>query len=88
MNTEETTAGALLSPPPCSASFAAWLHDYFRAMRFDPAHHLGFGDIRLTIGQQDDLVVAAERAHVGKPNVDVELPPTGSPASSTTNPGG
>jgi hypothetical protein len=52
----------------CSASFAAWLHDYFRAMRFDPAHHLGLGDIRLTIGQQDDLVVAAERAHVGKPN--------------------
>jgi len=59
----------------CSASFAAWLHDYFRAMRFDPAHHLGLGDIRLTIGQQDDLVVAAERAHVGKPNASDQLPP-------------
>ena len=56
----------------CSASFAAWLHDYFRAMRFDPSHHLGLGDIRLTLGQQDDLVVAAERAHVGKPNVKTE----------------
>jgi hypothetical protein len=60
-----------LDETPCSASFAAWLHDYFRAMRFDPSHHLGLGDIRLTIGQQDDLVVAAERAHVGKPNKEI-----------------
>jgi len=47
-----------------STSFAAWLHDYFRAMRFNPKHHLGLGDIRLTLGQQDDLVVAAERAYM------------------------
>lgn len=31
------------------------LEQYFRPMRFDAAHHLGLGDIRLTIGQQHDL---------------------------------
>jgi hypothetical protein len=45
-----------------SDSFSAWLHDYFQAMRFNQKHHLGLGDIRLTLGQQDDLVIAAKRA--------------------------
>lgn len=81
MNTEPTPAGTLLSPPPCSASFAAWLHDYFRAMRFDKAHHLGLGDIRLTIDQQNDLVVAAELAHAGKPNDEAHGPDSASPRS-------
>ncbi len=27
----------------------------FRALRFDTAHHLGMGDIRLTIGQQEEI---------------------------------
>jgi hypothetical protein len=37
------------------------LHDYFRTLRFNPKHHLGLGDIRLTLGQQDQLVVLAEK---------------------------
>ena len=28
---------------------------YFRAMRFD-SHHLGLGDIRLTIGEQETII--------------------------------
>ena len=45
-----------------SASFVEWLDNYFRAMRFDPKHHLGLGDIRLTLGQQTDLLAAAKCA--------------------------
>jgi hypothetical protein len=30
--------------------------EYFRKLRFDPNHHLGLGDIRLTLGQQEELV--------------------------------
>ncbi len=43
-------------------SFAARLHDFFQGMRFDKNHHLGLGDIRLTLGQQEELAVAAGRA--------------------------
>lgn len=32
--------------------------ELFDRLRFDPAHHLGAGDIRLTIGQQDEIVSA------------------------------
>ncbi|MDA0768483.1 MAG: hypothetical protein O3A92_16860 [Verrucomicrobia bacterium] len=71
----QRAAGGELVASPCSADFAAWLHDYFRVMRFDSKHHLGLGDIRLTLGQQDDLVVAAERAHVGKPNDPLTIHP-------------
>lgn len=28
---------------------------YFDAMRHDPNHHLGLGDIRLTYGQQEEI---------------------------------
>lgn len=31
------------------------LREQFKALRFDPDHHLGLGDVRLTIAQQDDL---------------------------------
>ena len=27
----------------------------FKSLRFDPAHHLGLGDIRLTIDQQQEV---------------------------------
>ncbi|KKL53837.1 hypothetical protein LCGC14_2271420 [marine sediment metagenome] len=27
----------------------------FKALRHDPAHHLGLGDVRLTIGQQQEI---------------------------------
>lgn len=30
--------------------------DYFSKLRFDKNHHLGMGDIRLTIAQQEEIV--------------------------------
>ena len=33
-----------------------WLEDYFFALRHNKAHHLGLGDIRLTIGQQEEIL--------------------------------
>jgi hypothetical protein len=30
--------------------------DYFHTLRFDPKHHLGLGDIRLTLAQQEELI--------------------------------
>lgn len=33
-----------------------WLREYFRVLRFDGNNHLGLGDIRLTIGQQEEIV--------------------------------
>ena len=33
-----------------------WLERYFRDLRFSEHNHLGMGDIRLTIGQQDDII--------------------------------
>jgi coproporphyrinogen III oxidase-like Fe-S oxidoreductase len=32
------------------------LEDYFKKLRFDENHHLGMGDIRLTIAQQEEIV--------------------------------
>lgn len=32
------------------------LEEYFLKLRFDKNHHLGCGDIRLTLGQQDELL--------------------------------
>jgi hypothetical protein len=37
---------------------------WFRGLRFNEAHHLGLGDIRLSIGQQDEI--AAEFALLRK----------------------
>ena len=28
---------------------------YFKELRFNPAHHIGAGDIRITIGQQEEI---------------------------------
>jgi hypothetical protein len=33
---------------------------YFEALRFSPRHHLGLGDIRLTIGQQEEILSIIE----------------------------
>ncbi len=33
---------------------------YFKKMRHDQSHHLGLGDIRLTIAQQDEIVEMAK----------------------------
>lgn len=51
---------------PNSKTFAAWLHDYFKKLRFNKKHHLGLGDIRLTMAQQDVLVVMAEQVFNNK----------------------
>ena len=34
--------------------------DYFHTLRFDENHHLGLGDIRLTIAQQEEIVSMVE----------------------------
>lgn len=33
-----------------------WLKEYFDKLRFDEYHHLGLGDIRLTISQQNYII--------------------------------
>lgn len=33
----------------------------FKALRFDPEHHLGMGDVRLTIAQQDEIEAEIDR---------------------------
>ena len=35
------------------------IEEYFKKLRFDKNHHLGLGDIRLTIGQQEEIVEIA-----------------------------
>ena len=35
--------------------------DWFKKLRFDEKHHLGLGDIRLTIAQQEEIVSIIER---------------------------
>ncbi len=32
------------------------LEKYFKKLRFDNDHHLGSGDIRLTISQQEEII--------------------------------
>ena len=35
----------------------------FEQLRFDKNHHLGLGDIRLTIGQQEEICELVERIY-------------------------
>ena len=37
------------------------LRKCFEQLRFDKNHHLGLGDIRLTIGQQEEICELVER---------------------------
>ena len=37
------------------------LNEYFKLLRFDPKHHLGLGDIRLTMAQQEELEADNQR---------------------------
>lgn len=39
-----------------SRTLADKIERYFRELRFDKKHHLGFGDVRLTVAQQDEIV--------------------------------
>ena len=32
------------------------IKEYFERLRFDPNHHIGLGDIRLTIAQQEEII--------------------------------
>lgn len=32
------------------------IKEYFKKLRFDNDHHLGLGDIRLTISQQEEII--------------------------------
>jgi hypothetical protein len=34
--------------------------EYFHKLRHDPAHHLGLGDIRLTVAQQEEIARAVQ----------------------------
>jgi len=42
--------------------FVQWLEDHFSKLRFSKHHHLGLGDIRLTLGQQDAIISLAKKA--------------------------
>lgn len=46
--------------------------DYFHTLRFDPNHHLGLGDIRLTIAQQEEIIQMVEA--ILSPEKVVSLP--------------
>lgn len=37
------------------------LAEEFRRMRTVPEHHLGLGDIRITMGQQEDILATLQR---------------------------
>ena len=39
------------------------LRKCFEQLRFDKNHHLGLGDIRLTIGQQEEICELVERLY-------------------------
>jgi hypothetical protein len=37
------------------------IHEYFNDLRHNSAHHLGMGDIRITQGQQDEIIAEFDR---------------------------
>jgi len=37
------------------------ISEYFEKLRFDDKHHLGLGDIRLTMAQQEEIIKENER---------------------------
>lgn len=43
------------------------LAKYFEQLRFDEHHHLGGGDIRLTVGQQEELCYLIDELYIRKP---------------------
>lgn len=51
------------------------VEEYFLKLRFDKSHHLGVGDIRLTLGQQDELI-AAFKQRQGLPSGWIAVPVT------------
>jgi hypothetical protein len=58
MKKESNNANTLLA----AAVKSDWdLRKCFEQLRFDKNHHLGLGDIRLTIGQQEEICELVER---------------------------
>lgn len=47
----------------------------FQQLRFDPNHHLGLGDIRLTLAQQEEIVALIEQK-LNKHGVNAKRPKT------------
>ena len=43
------------------SKYSSFLKNQFRDYRFDESIHLGLGDIRLTIGMQEEIVEEAEK---------------------------
>ena len=37
------------------------IEKYFEELRFDKNHHLGLGDIRITIAQQEEIIAEIQR---------------------------
>jgi len=46
----------------CDSVKSTWdIRECFKQLRFDKNHHLGLGDIRLTIAQQEEICDLVER---------------------------
>lgn len=50
------------------------LAEYFHKLRMDEKHHLGLGDIRLTIGQQDEICTIVANFISSSPVLAYSLP--------------
>jgi len=65
----ETTASNSIDPllgldnvSGCDSIKTTWdIRECFKQLRFDKNHHLGLGDIRLTIAQQEEICDLVER---------------------------
>ena len=53
-------SGPAVKEPMTTGKERLQVAKYFRALRFDERTHLGLGDIRLTMGQQEDLIAEYE----------------------------
>lgn len=58
-NTEPTIVGNSVLTDAVKSDWD--LRKYFEQLRFDKNHHLGMGDIRLTIAQQEEICELVER---------------------------
>ena len=48
----------------CDSIKTTWdIRECFKQLRFDKNHHLGLGDIRLTIAQQEEICDLVERSY-------------------------
>lgn len=53
------------------AEIARTIDAYFKSLRFNPSHHLGLGDIRLTVSQQEEITELIKRME-SHTNIKVE----------------